>query len=307
VFYREDDYARFMEQVIEAQGKDDVRLYAYCLMPNHYHLFLETPRGNIDRFMDRLGTAYAMYFRYKHFRPGHCFQGRYKSPLVHGDEYAVRLTRYIHLNPVCVKATRDWDTERKMEYLVRYRWSSLRGYLRAREAEEHVDYRWLGLFGSRARGSERRGYSRYIKRQIGHEDDVLRDAFRRSSYAIGDSEFVARVEEWVRSQAKSLDVPGDVAVPRCTPSLQKIEQAVAAEYGLSSEDLRRRHRKGRGEARAVFIELACSVGEATQRSVAAHLGTVSEHAVGKSRKDLARMLKDDPQLRARFEGLKSSF
>jgi hypothetical protein len=63
---------------------------------------------------------------------------------------------------------------------------------------------------------------------------------------------------------------------------------------------------GRVEARAVLIELACSVGEATQRSVAAHLGTVSEHAVGKSRKDLARMLKDDPQLRARFVGLKSS-
>jgi len=143
VFYCEDDYGRFMEQLTTAAWKDGVVVYAYCLMPNHYHLFVETPWGNIDRFMDRLGTAYAMYFRYKHYRPGHCFQGRYKAPLVSGDDYIVRLTRYIHLNPVCVRGMKNRESAEKWEYLRRYRWSSLRGYLNGKEAEDLVDYRWL--------------------------------------------------------------------------------------------------------------------------------------------------------------------
>ncbi len=51
IFYRNDDYERFFRQLTEGLEKDQVTLYAYCLMPNHYHLFVETPSGNIDRFM----------------------------------------------------------------------------------------------------------------------------------------------------------------------------------------------------------------------------------------------------------------
>jgi len=69
------------------------------LMPNHYHLLVETPLGNVPRFMQRLNTAYSMYFRLQHRRPGHCFQGRYGAKLVRGEDYLLRLTRYIHLNP----------------------------------------------------------------------------------------------------------------------------------------------------------------------------------------------------------------
>jgi REP element-mobilizing transposase RayT len=103
VFGEAADYERFLEQLDHALDEDRVVLYAYVLMPNHYHLFVETPRGNLTRFMQRLNTAYGMYFRHKKQRPGHCFQGRYGARAVEGDEYLVRLTRYIHLNPVKVK------------------------------------------------------------------------------------------------------------------------------------------------------------------------------------------------------------
>lgn len=96
IFLEPDDYARFLIQLESALEKDQVILYAYCLMPNHYHLFLETPLGNIQKFMQRLNTAYSMYFRYKHQRPGHCLQGRYGAKLVGGDEYVANLTSVIH-------------------------------------------------------------------------------------------------------------------------------------------------------------------------------------------------------------------
>ena len=97
------DYERFLEQLDHCLEKNEVVLYAYCLMPNHYHLFVDTPLGNVQRFMQTLNTAYAMYFRYKHNRPGHCWQGRYGAQLVKGDDYIAKLARYIHLNPVKVK------------------------------------------------------------------------------------------------------------------------------------------------------------------------------------------------------------
>ena len=100
VFHEERDYLRFIEQLSDGLEKDEIILYAFVLMSNHYHLFVETKHGNIQRFMQRLNTAYSMYHRYKHNQPGHCFQGRYGAKLVKGDDYILRLTRYVHLNPV---------------------------------------------------------------------------------------------------------------------------------------------------------------------------------------------------------------
>ena len=65
IFFGDEDYERFLDQLALAQEKDQVIVYAYCLMPNHYHLFVETPLGNIQRFEQRLNTAYGMYYRYK--------------------------------------------------------------------------------------------------------------------------------------------------------------------------------------------------------------------------------------------------
>lgn len=98
IFFGPADYLRFLDQLTSALEKDGVILYAYVLMPNHYHLFCETPLGNIQKFEQRLNTAYAMYFRYRHSQPGHCLQGRYGAKLVGGDDYIARLTRYVHLN-----------------------------------------------------------------------------------------------------------------------------------------------------------------------------------------------------------------
>ena len=66
VFHDDDYYFRFIEQLSEALEKDQVVLYAFALMPNHFHLLIETPFGNIQRFMQRLNTSYSMYHRYKY-------------------------------------------------------------------------------------------------------------------------------------------------------------------------------------------------------------------------------------------------
>jgi putative transposase len=83
------------------RGAPLVHLCAYCLMPNHFHLILqEIDDGGISRFMQKLITAYTMYFNKLHERSGALFQGRFKATHAKDDGYLTYLISYIHLNPV---------------------------------------------------------------------------------------------------------------------------------------------------------------------------------------------------------------
>jgi putative transposase len=64
------DYERLMERLSERVQDFDIRLYLFCLMANHFHLVLETPRGNLVRFMHSLTTAYGTYYNLRHDRYG---------------------------------------------------------------------------------------------------------------------------------------------------------------------------------------------------------------------------------------------
>jgi putative transposase len=77
-----------------------IRLVAYCLMPNHFHLLIQqTDQKAMESFMRTLATSYSMYFNKKYERVGRLFQGSYKAVQVDSDEYLMHLSRYIHLNP----------------------------------------------------------------------------------------------------------------------------------------------------------------------------------------------------------------
>ncbi|MDF2176713.1 transposase [Aliiglaciecola sp. CAU 1673] len=99
--YRQDaDYQRFIQLLEDVCKRFNWRIYAYCLMPNHYHLLVETPEANLSRGMRQLNGVYTQKFNRVHKRVGHLFQGRFKAILVDKDSYLLELSRYIVLNPV---------------------------------------------------------------------------------------------------------------------------------------------------------------------------------------------------------------
>jgi len=101
IFLEARDFRRFLKKLKEYKEKLKFFLYAYVLMPNHFHLLLEpTARGTITKIMQALTTAYAMYFNKKYTHVGHVFQGRFHSLIVEKEPYLVEVSRYIHLNPV---------------------------------------------------------------------------------------------------------------------------------------------------------------------------------------------------------------
>jgi putative transposase len=99
VFYRPEDYHLFLESLQEACDRFGVIVHSYCLLPNHFHLLIQTQEANLSVFMKWFLGVYTIRFNKRHHRVGHLFQGRYKAYLVEKDPYLLELSRYIHLNP----------------------------------------------------------------------------------------------------------------------------------------------------------------------------------------------------------------
>ena len=101
VFHKDGDYAAFRRLLREAQERTPVRLLAYCLMPNHFHLAVR-PAGDRDlsRFMQWLLTANVRRYHRHYHSSGHVWQGRFKAFPVQDDEYLLAVLRYVERNPV---------------------------------------------------------------------------------------------------------------------------------------------------------------------------------------------------------------
>ena len=89
------------EEFFDVDREDHlVAIGAYCLMPNHFHILIkENVEGGTSLFMQKLSTAYTMYFNAKYERTGALFQGTFKAKHIDNDRYLKYLYAYIHLNP----------------------------------------------------------------------------------------------------------------------------------------------------------------------------------------------------------------
>ncbi|KKQ87003.1 MAG: Transposase [Parcubacteria group bacterium GW2011_GWF2_38_8] len=121
-----------------------VDIGAYCLMPNHFHLFVREKRENgISLFMKKLLTAYSMYFNKKHKRTGGLFEGPFLATHVDTDEYLKYMLSYIHLNPVKIidskwKENGIMDRVKAKKYLSTYVYSSYLDYMNINRKEERI-------------------------------------------------------------------------------------------------------------------------------------------------------------------------
>jgi putative transposase len=105
------DYAVLSRHVLDAARRFGWELHAYCLMPNHYHLVVETSHDRLSRGMHRLNGLYADHFNGRHDRVGHLFQGRYSAYVIDDERHFGSAITYLAYNPVraglCDRAS-DW-------------------------------------------------------------------------------------------------------------------------------------------------------------------------------------------------------
>jgi len=222
VFQSNRDREKYLSYLESAYERYGAVIHVYCLMGNHYHLLLETPRGNLSKILHYVNGAYTTYFNIKRSRCGHLFQGRFKGILVDKDEYCKELSRYVHLNPVragMVKAPLE------------YRWSSYR-YFVGKDKKP----KWLATelvlddFG----GEGRRGFKRYREYVERAESKELENPLKKviASTFLGEKEFIDRItlEYPEKKEMDRRDLPALRTILR-GPSLESIEKAVVRIVG----------------------------------------------------------------------------
>lgn len=94
------DYADFERQLFSVREEYLWKLHAYCLLPNHYHLIIETTRRDLSAGMHKLNGRYARRFNERYDRSGHVFQNRFSSYVIETEEHFERALAYVCANPV---------------------------------------------------------------------------------------------------------------------------------------------------------------------------------------------------------------
>jgi len=199
VFQTYRDREKFLSYIQSATDRYGAVIHVYCLMENHYHLFIETPSGNLSRIMHHINGAYTTYFNTKHQRTGHVFQGRYKSILVQADEYAKELSRYIHLNPVRAGIVNNPGE---------YEWSSFRFYISNRKSPKWLKRDMiLGFFNSNPI-TAMINYRDFVYGLLGKE---MKSPLEKPpcSFILGSEEFIGEMKErFLRDKKMERNLPG---------------------------------------------------------------------------------------------------
>jgi REP element-mobilizing transposase RayT len=285
IFFNNKDRNDFINRLSKLVEEGTIDVYAWALMPNHFHLLLKTKNRPLSSSMRKILTGYVVNFNKRHKRYGHLFQNRYKSIVCQEDAYLKELVRYIHLNLLRGGVVRD------MNGLNRSPWSGHSAIL------GKVERRWqntkyvLSYFGNKRVRKD--NYYKYIKdgidlgrrpelvggglvRSIGGWSEVLALRTRKESHAfdsriLGDSDFVQEIQSDLNDIIKkNLRISGQRI------DLEELCYRVCNKTSVSSAELLSGSRRGElVKARRIVSWLAVHELGYSGAEVARHLGVTN--------------------------------
>ena len=224
IFASSEDYEIFIVVLREAVEMWNLKVAAYCLMSNHYHLLLHTPDANISRCMRHINGVYTQRYNRRHKKDGQLFRGRYKAVVVGGDSYLLEVLRYIHRNPLNAGPVQNLDD---------FKWSSHNGYTsRAKKWDWLYKDFMLTLF-SRNIGEAKKAYIEFVSQKESEEIDKMYSKKNLSS-VLGDDAF----QEWVKEKFQDLRFHREIPESRVlAPNPKNIIDAVSRCFKTKQESL----------------------------------------------------------------------
>ncbi|GJL52529.1 MAG: hypothetical protein NPIRA01_37560 [Nitrospirales bacterium] len=269
VFHDTQYYHAFLDTLTEVHIRFHGVIHAYCLMGNHYHVLLETPKANLSRIMRHLNGVYTQRHNRLKRTDGPLFRGRYKAILVEQDAYLLQVSRYIHRNPL--------DCKRPLvTNLSNFQWSSFQAYIGQAKAPS-----WLcrdtiyDLLDSKQRAQ---AYLRYVLEGV--DEETVHFYHRNNRAAImGDQPFKAWVYDELLPNLEA-EEKGQVILPSLT--MDAIVTGVAHAYRTTPEQLTtvvKGPQKG-NEARKLAMYLCQELADFQLKNIAEyfqlrHIGSVS--------------------------------
>lgn len=211
IFKDDEDRQRFLGILARTVALRKWICHAYCLMGNHYHLLIETPEPDLSKGMRSLNGEFTQAFNWRHKRPGHVFQGRYKAVLVEKETHLLELCRYVVLNPVRSRSMKVRSPEE-------WAWSSYRATAGLSEPPAFLAVGWvLARFG-RNRPEAQARYRAFVE-QGRRSDAASPDTAARGGLILGTERFQRSVmaqmkqggsgEEFIRSHRRAVKLSLD--------------------------------------------------------------------------------------------------
>jgi len=267
IFHDKNYYDAFLNTLKESHNRFDAIIHCYCLMNNHYHLVIETPRANLDRIMRHINGIYTQRYNRLKKTDGPLFRGRYKAILVDKDAYLLQLSRYIHQNPIEIKGAKP--------KLDNYTWSSYPAYIAKTAPPQWLERDTIyQLLGQRQRYT---GYRAFVAEGI---DDELKKFYNKGNIAavLGNSLF----KKSILKKNRSINTQSIKRVLQARPSAQTIISVVATVFKLKESQLQQSSdtRRVRNDARKIAIYYCQYVGDMPLNRIAdtfglSHTGSVS--------------------------------
>lgn len=195
IFLAEQDYKIFLQTLAGVIKRYNWICYAYCLMPNHYHLLIKTLDPNLSIGMRQLNGNYTQSFNIKHKRVGHLFQGRYKAILVEDENYLYQLIRYIVLNPIRAKLVKT---------LLSWQWSSHKEMVKNSAPSKYFSKKEVLLLFDKNHNKAKQIYTDYIKAKI-EDEKVWEDI--KGGFVLGSYEFLQSIKSHLGKNKKLIEFP----------------------------------------------------------------------------------------------------
>jgi REP element-mobilizing transposase RayT len=293
IFVDDDDRRLFLETLGEMAERFEADIAAYVLMGNHYHLLLRTRRPNLSKCMQWFGVTYTNRFNALNSHSGHLFQGRFKSMIVQNDAYLLRLSYYIHRNPVRAGI---------VERLVDYRWSSYPTYAYGRKAPE-----WLStdlLLSQFVNAADPHLAYRQAAQAYCREEERLWEDFRHG-FILGSEKFVEAIKASYLPAVPHKEMPQQKTVARGLDPERLLEKAA----DFLGADLKRLKTSPKVPAQQVLnrdlmLYLVWQQGHQTNQQIGELFG-LTHSAVSRRISIFKNLLHRDKAARERLEQVKS--
>jgi putative transposase len=296
-------YEHFCGLMARLPERFGVKVHGYVLMPNHYHLQVETPRANLSRAIQWLNVGYSIWFNRKYKRVGPLFQGRFKAILHEGASHGLTINKYIHLNPVRVRhlgghehrdqpggAEASHFAAERLERLRTYPWSSYRYYSGQEKRPEWLTTEAvLGLMGQPARAKR---YQRELEQAAGvGELETDWKGELSATLLLGSDEFVVRMKKLLKGNRR--EQTGLRKAGGETVSWKAISATISRVWGQDWAKLEAGHGNG---ALGAALYLARKHSDKTLRELGGLAGGMQYPAVTMAIRRLAKRLETDSTL-----------
>ena len=295
------DRELILAKLVDFAERFDVHIRSYCLQINHFHFYVQTAQANLSRFMQSFLTSFTVSYNRRHQTSGHVFQNRYKAYVVEDESsYRKEVSRYIHLNPVCIPLLKDAAPEVRQRTIRDYPWSSYGAILGLRPCPRWLDRSSVlhGFAGERLRDRQQ-AYAQFVEQ--GLTSDLWDPAaLAVAQTVIGSDSFVDRIRRAVTSVSEQVSVRREcgqqIKLGRWC-KLRDVLMATAAACTVEPRDLLVRWSRN-NEPRQVLLYLAMERcrGRYTATNLARRLGGISVSALAKAHHRVGQCMRTDKAL-----------